>query len=233
MDTTVRRTRKYRKWDEWYKLAKAYRAERGDLLIPREYVTADGARLGRWIERMRAIYNHKQAGMLYSDQIDALERLGMVWKLENRFPWAAWMALCREYRESHGDLIVPQSWKKGDMKLGEWINYQRMAYLRGELSVRQMQDLNLLGMVWSIYSTRPWEDWYADAKAYYEREGHLRIPKSFLTEDGLPLGRWLSTQRELYKGKAGHGTMPEERIQLLEEIGVEWYRNRCGRPVEN
>ena len=59
------------------------------------------------------------------------------------------------------------------------------------------------------HSRRSWDEWYADAKACHEREGRLLIPKDFHTGEGFPLGRWLSTQRELYKGKAGQ---PPERL---------------------
>lgn len=224
MDTSIKNTHIRRTWDEWYVLAEQYRAEQGDLLVPREYRTAEGALLGRWIERMRAIYNNKRRGRLYKDQIDELERIGMIWKLENRFSWEEWMSLCREYRNRNGNLNVPRDWAKGDMKLGEWLNNQRMVHLRGELNVQQIQDLNRVGMEWEVSPYRPWGEWYADAKAYYERHGNLQIPKDGLTEDGFPIGRWLSTQRELYKGKAGHRAMPEERIRLLEAIGMEWYR---------
>lgn len=42
-------SRIYRKqtWDEWYLCAKKYFEEHGDLLVPSNYITADGYRLGR------------------------------------------------------------------------------------------------------------------------------------------------------------------------------------------
>ena len=221
-----RLSEKRRSWDEWFELAKQYRAEHGDLLIPRDYVSDDGALVGRWVERMRAIYNGKRSGALYADQITALEQIGMVWKLENRFSWESWMELCREYRDNYGDLLVPRSWAKGDMKLGEWINNARKSYLQGELSEQQIQDLSRLGMEWVVLTYRSWEDWYADAKAFFAREGHFQIPKPYVTEDGDPLGRWLSTQRELYHGKIGCNVMPQERVRLLEAIGMEWDGNQ-------
>ena len=71
-------------WDEWYGCAKAYYEEKGNLLVPGRYKTMDGYSLGRWIERQRARYNGLHDNMIHTDEVIALEKIGMVWKLENR-----------------------------------------------------------------------------------------------------------------------------------------------------
>ena len=52
-----KRTYQTQTWEEWYECAKNYYSKFGDLLISRDFVTADGFRLGRWIERQRGMYN--------------------------------------------------------------------------------------------------------------------------------------------------------------------------------
>ncbi|WP_327241057.1 DEAD/DEAH box helicase [Streptomyces sp. NBC_01320] len=64
------------------------------------------------------------------------------------------------------------------------------------------------------------QDWtrgYDTARRYQEREGHLDVPYEH-TEDAYPLGRWLSDQRRAYRA----GTMPSNRANELEELGMIW-----------
>ena len=41
-------------------------------------------------------------------------------------------------------------------------------------------------------------------------------------ENGIALGTWISTQRQAYYGK-GERMITEERVKLLEDIGMKWY----------
>lgn len=66
-----------------------------------------------------------------------------------------------------------------------------------------------------------WNLYYQAAKAYFEQYKNLKISKSYVTEEGLTLGSWLQTQRKVYAGKAS-GNLTEERIRLLEDIGMIW-----------
>lgn len=69
--------------------------------------------------------------------------------------------------------------------------------------------------------TLSWEMMYQEAKAYYDRNGHLQIPKNYRTADGYPLGSWLLTQRRTRRGSY-NGLLTEERIHLLDQIGMNW-----------
>lgn len=69
--------------------------------------------------------------------------------------------------------------------------------------------------------TASWDEMYGYAKAYYEKMGHLQIPKTYRTEDGHSLGLWLRTQRAVRKG-VQRGVLSEERIAKLDEIGMCW-----------
>lgn len=81
--------RKQLSFDEWYAIAKQYYEEHGDLLVPRNYEDAEGHKLGRWIERQRAFYNGSPNVTISVTQADIamLNKIGMVWKLGDRFPW--------------------------------------------------------------------------------------------------------------------------------------------------
>ena len=69
--------------------------------------------------------------------------------------------------------------------------------------------------------TLSWDMMYQEAKAYYNENGHLQIPKNYRTKDGYPLGSWLLTQRRIRRGSY-NGVLTEERIHLLDQIGMNW-----------
>ena len=66
-----------------------------------------------------------------------------------------------------------------------------------------------------------WDMMYREAKKYYERYGDLEVSKSYRTEDNVPLGAWIQTQRRIYHGKR-NGLLTETRISLLNRIGMVW-----------
>ena len=69
--------------------------------------------------------------------------------------------------------------------------------------------------------TYTWEDMYERAKAYYAAHGDLKIPRTYYTAEGYALGTWILTQRAIRKG-IRRGTLSEEQIAKLDEIGMLW-----------
>lgn len=66
-----------------------------------------------------------------------------------------------------------------------------------------------------------WESMYDCAKAYYKAHGDLEMSSRYRTEDGIPLGNWIFTQRAVYNGDST-GILNEGRIELLNAIGMNW-----------
>ena len=70
-----------------------------------------------------------------------------------------------------------------------------------------------------------WDKMYDLAQVYFSKHGNLNIPQLFKTidgssyqEDGLALGKWISTQRQRYQ----QGKLKSERIAKLELLGINW-----------
>lgn len=223
-------------FDEWYAIAAAYYAEHGNLLVPRNYVDADGHKLGRWIERMRAFYNGNQKIKVCVTQtnIAQLNKIGMVWRLEYRFSWQEWITQCRYYYAANGDLLVPRDYKNGNYALGNWISEQRKK--RDKLTEWQIAQLDALGMVWEIVDRNAWYVNYAQALAYYKKHGPLynadgncSVPSDILTGDGRSLSTWLMYQKSEYQTVRCQTAEDIKRHRLLNDIGMQWQPARSKR----
>jgi len=66
------------KWSNYYKCAKKYYLEIGNLDVPDGFVM-DNLPLGRWIGVQRQSYNGRKDTLLSTEQIKALESIGMLW----------------------------------------------------------------------------------------------------------------------------------------------------------
>lgn len=62
---------------------------------------------------------------------------------------------------------------------------------------------------------------YERAEAYYKTHGDLKIPGIYYIADGYALGTWILTQCAIRKGLQ-RGNLSEERIAMLDEIGMLW-----------
>lgn len=157
--TATTKRRQQLGFEDWYEIAKKYYEEHGDLLVPRIYEDEEGHKLGRWIERLRAFYNGnpKIKVALTQTGIVMLEKIGMVWKLESRYPWPEWYLQCRLYYAANGDLLVPKMYKNEQYALGNWIGEQRKKYKKGTLKPEQVEALEKVGMVWELVDRDVWE----------------------------------------------------------------------------
>lgn len=65
---------------------------------------------------------------------------------------------------------------------------------------------------------------FSRAKEYYEKFGDLRVPVDYVDEKNFALGKWVANLRRIYC-QSGKGFLDENRIQKLENIGMEWKIN--------
>ena len=131
-------------------------------------------------------------------------------------PWYEKYLLLEEYKEKHGNCLVPLSHLIGDVKLGHWVNNQRRLYKQGKLSANRREMLDALGFSWDPHADK-WESNFSLLEQFKEREGYIDVPKNH-TEDGVKLGNWVDTQRQLYK----KGKLDESYQQRLENLGMSW-----------
>ena len=221
-----------------YKLAKKYYEHYGDLKISRSFKTINGYEidkngynLGFWISNQRRVKYKNDT--LSGDRIKQLEKIGMIFGIGKQDAWNIMYDLAKKYYEHYGNLKIPRSFKtvngyetdeKG-YKLGVWITTQKTNYNKSILSEDRIKKLEKIGMIFENAYENAWNKMYELAKKYYEHYDNLKIPKMFKTingyeidEEGYNLGAWINTQRFSYK----KGTLFEDRIEKLEEIGMMW-----------
>ena len=253
-------------WNENYQLAKAFYETNGHLNIPVSYRTFDGIteikkddsryeeaiQLGMWIATQRQAKRGTGNYAITDEQIQMLDDIGMIWDKKQDF-WDMNYQLAKAFYETNGHLNIPNRFrtfdgitevKKDDsryeeaIQLGSWISVQRgrkNGVRKGTITDEQIQMLDDIGMIWDLDEFF-WTENFNIAKAYYETNGHLNMPATYRTFDGIteikkddprykdaiPIGTWITSQRMAYQGKSGL-TITEEHLQRLESIGMVWF----------
>ena len=205
-------------WDHYFSEASIYYAEHGDLNIPKRYTTPAGLSLGVWLVTQRRVRERQIQGNLTEQQIARLDSIGMVWGNRKEIAWQHGFEVAKKYHDTYGNLMVARKYVDPDgYPLGQWILKTRQQKLNGRLKEERIAQLDEIGMVWSVFDAK-WEKAYALAAAYYEENGNLNIPRSYVTAAGERLGQWVASQQWAYpKGK-----LTEEQVERLSRIGMYW-----------
>ena len=205
-------------WDHYFSEASIYYAEHGSLNIPKRYTTPAGLSLGVWLVTQRRVREGQIQGNLTEQQIARLDSIGMVWGNRKEIAWQHGFEVAKKYHDTYGNLMVPGKYTDPDgYPLGQWILKTRQQKLNGRLKEERVAQLDGIGMVWSVFDAK-WEKAYALAAAYYEENGNLNIPRSYVTAAGERLGQWVASQQWAYpKGK-----LTDEQVERLSRIGMYW-----------
>ena len=205
------------RWEQGYALAAVYAQEYGNLDVPRDYKTADGKTLGRWIQNQELVYEQKK---LSADKIKRLETIGMQWGSRYDRQWNEVYQAAKRYFEANGDLDVPVAYVSPEgYALGKWVRRQQYAYRNPEksnaiLSQERIELLDAIGMQWEKPDS--WQHRYELAQEYKRCHGNLDIPAKYKTADGIWLSRWVYNQKRLLQ--SGSEKLSEEQKKKLKEL---------------
>ncbi|MFE0726418.1 Helicase associated domain protein [Streptomyces rochei] len=240
-------------WEEGLAAARGWAAEAGHLLAPTD-ATYNGYRVGIWLKNQRAAARKAAeveqrraeglpvgsvAGALSDERREQLEDIDPSWCPAWPVEWQRAFHLVRRHLEAGGTLPTsPGKAVHQGEDLGRWVRSVRYGWdkLTG---VQQWLCEYILGITPAGEDEKPkprrsqadkWAMNYAAAKQYYEREGHLRVPRKHIERividgDGssqdqeereLKLGAWIGNQR------SRAATLSEERVELLSAIGMRW-----------
>lgn len=144
-------------WGVCYAYARAYFEAHGHLRVPGDY-KAGGIWLNKWLSEQQQVYLGRREGKrLTSDQVEALERIGMTWRTAAEDAWYRRYKAVRAYFLEYGNIQIPREFVLSDgKKIGSWLKRQRRARADGKLSREQLELLDEIGMVWSLRK-RKWK----------------------------------------------------------------------------
>ncbi len=142
---------------------------------------------------------------------------------------ASWELMYRhaeDYYRRNGHLNVPRRYKTPEgYSLGNWLLTQRKVRngdQYGRLDEERIARLDAIGMVWDDRRTAAWDRCYTALVRYQRDHGDLDIPASYVTEDGLNLGGFISGLRTARSSGRYGGYLTQERIRQLDELGMIW-----------
>ena len=198
--------------------------------VPTSYKTQCGKALGRWINNQRSA---KSKGSLKGDREVKLVSTGLKWNVTTSNSWTQMLEQLKIYVQSQTengkqwDGNVPTNYKAGageeEKNLGRWVNRQRSLYQAGKLKKERQDDLNRIGLKWSVLST--WPTMYQSLCRYAEQQRKQSpngwdgtVPPNFKTRENpsQSLGRWVNKQLSSH----GKGRLSAEYVSQLESIGL-------------
>lgn len=216
-------------WNKNFDMLTTYYEEHGNIDVPASYVTEDGFKLGNWVISLRTYHNASvKNSVLTEERVQALEAMGMIWDKIN-YLWEKNYQTALDYFMEHHDLAIRKSYiAPNGIALGAWIYNIKTQYRVTKglcLTNEQKERLEAIGVKLSLESPfdAQWNDNFLLAKQYYAEHGDLLVPYYYKTEDGFPLGLWISRHRVAAKKNAQtHIVLTEERRRRLDEIGMVW-----------
>ncbi|UJW28720.1 Helicase associated domain protein [Saccharothrix sp. AJ9571] len=190
-------------WERGFGVAADFYAEHGHLRPPSRY-RRNGVLLAKWLGKQRTAHGR---GTLPAERKARLDQIGMQWATVEL--WQPRLAELRAHHVEHGHLPHPKPYEH----LSGAMAKIRAARKRGELTDALIAELDAMGMSWQT-PAMDWWDGYRRLADFHAREGHTRVPQSFMTTDNFSLGLWVAATRTLLrKGKLA----PDQR-QALEAL---------------
>jgi len=143
-------------WQKYYDALVQYKAQNGDVKVPRLY--AENPRLGEWVTDQRKQYKLKCEGShscLTDERKKKLDQLGFVWKVRDRADWNDRYEQLLEFKKVTGHCKVPQHYSQ-NRALGKWVAKQREQYRfyregrHSFLTDERIDLLKSIGFIWKV-----------------------------------------------------------------------------------
>ncbi len=213
------------KWALVYKEVLKYYEENGNIEIPSNYninVNGEEVQLSKWIDVQRSMFLQ---GKLSLDKKEMLDKVGMVWKIRNRYSWDKMFSLALDYYSLNGNLFIPKNYQvivNGEtVNLGTWITNQRRNYKAGVLAPLRISKLEEIGMVWEdvkvASNNKRWLIMYKEALRYLEENDNLKVPSDYVVtidDEVYLLNSWIRQQ----KNHLLNGALVGKRKELMEGL---------------
>ena len=221
----MKQTAKWKAFHEGLEEVKTYVGVHGRLPPRREKASKAKISLRTWLDFKRKQY---ECGTLPSEMAAALdEALGEVCRARQWPSFEEMLDRLKVFQQSRGRLPQQKETDADGLRIGNWINTQRMAYKNGKLGAERIAALEVVpGWAWSVQKHTADEVWLDIIRAFEKAYG--RLPRKTETWDGMTVGRWVSHKRHSYK----RGLLSQQQIAACEDLpGWVWamHLKRCGK----
>ncbi|TGB15543.1 DEAD/DEAH box helicase [Streptomyces sp. MZ04] len=195
--------------------ARLFVSREGHLRVPKGHLE-EGFPLGTFLQNVR-----RGEIDLSEEESEQLRSWGFTWKSRYDEYWDEMIRAARKYRDREGNLLVPARHVEPGSppaNLGNWIALTRSK--RDELPAERREQLDELGMVWSVYEY-DWSLRFGAVEKFHRENGHLKLPVGYTVDiDGeeVDLHAWLRNLRSHYRSNR----LKPERASQLEELGMVW-----------
>ena len=201
-------------WGKGYQETLKHKNQFGGANAPDNYKTTAGFRLSIWQKTQRENYNK---GKLDNARIKRLENIDFVWVILDD-AWERGYQETIKYKQQFGNANVPRRYTTSDgFNLGTWQGTQKGNYNKGKLDKEKTERLEEVGFIWHELG-EAWERGYQETIKYKQQFGKANVSQGYRTSDGFKLSIWQNNQ----KGNYNNGTLGNERLRRLEEIGFVW-----------
>ncbi|MFB7502023.1 DEAD/DEAH box helicase [Streptomyces broussonetiae] len=233
-------------WEEGLAAARGWAGENGHLLAPLD-ATHRGYRVGIWLKNQRAAARKaveveqrraeglpvgSAAGAMPQERREQLDDIDPSWCPIWPVEWQRAFHLVRRHLDAGGTLpTTPGDVVHRGEDLGRWVKSVRLGWDRLTIGQQWMCE-QVLGIGPAGEDEMPqrrsqagtWALNYVAARQYFEREGHLRVPRKHVEQivgegqEGreLKLGAWIGNQR------SRAANLSPERVEQLSAIGMRW-----------
>jgi superfamily II DNA or RNA helicase len=196
------------KWEKGFQHLQAFVDEHKHCKVPYNHISADGYRLGAWVNKQR----QRQNAML-AERKARLDGLGFVWG-RHAAQWEEGFEHLQAYVGEHGHCRVPDAHVSADgYPLGQWVRVQRRQVY--SVSAERRARLSALGFIWDALADQ-WEEGFQPLQTFVNEHGHCRVPAAHVAADGYRLGQWVKVQRR----RADR--ISAERRARLDALGFAW-----------
>ena len=210
------------RWEDVQRYLQAFYDKHQHLRVPTAYVTPDGVALGSRVNQIRS-HNYYVKG--HPERLAWLHERGWIADVPDA-KWEDVQRYLQAFYDKHQHLRVPRPYVTPDgFPLGQTVHDIRSQhYIKGH--TERLAWLKERGWVGNELDAK-WEDVQRYLQAFYDDRKHLRVPQSYVTPDGVPLGRTVSHIR------SRHGYVEDhpDRLAWLKERG--WVENELDAKWED